>query len=509
MVLSAGVAVAIGPPAAGQTRPSDPNVAPGDDRPTIRVGSKLFPESVILGELTRFLIEAAGYPAEHKQGLGGTQICWRALQAGEIDVYPDYTGTILHETLASRNLQTTADLRAALAEMDLRISRPLGFNNTYALGMEREQAERLQIRTISDLANHPELVLRFSNEFMDRADGWPGLRDAYNLPHTNVKGIEHQLAYRGIDSGSIDVTDLYSTDAEIQVYDLRVLEDDLSYFPDYKAVLVYRADLLRRAPQAVRSLLRLEGLIPEGRMIAMNLRVKEDKVTESEAAAEFARRYLRVRARADVAGLWSRLVHNTRNHLVLVGISMAGAIALAVPLGVAAAKLPRAGQGILGVVGIFQTIPSLALLFFMVPLLGIEEKPAIAALFLYSLLPIVRNTHAGLAGIPLSIRESAQALGLPPGARLRLVELPMALRSILAGIKISAVINVGTATLGGLIGAGGFGQPIMTGIRRDDFGMIMEGAVPAACLAVLVQIVFEIVERVLLPKGLRLKAETQ
>jgi osmoprotectant transport system permease protein len=244
-------------------------------------------------------------------------------------------------------------------------------------------------------------------------------------------------------------------------------------------------------------------------MIAMNLRVKEDKVTESEAAAEFARRYLRVRARADVAGLWSRLALNTRNHLVLVGISMAGAIALAVPLGVLAAKWPRAGQAILGVVGIFQTIPSLALLFFMVPLLGIEEKPAIAALFLYSLLPIVRNTHAGLAGIPLSIRESAQALGLPPGARLRLVELPMALRSILAGIKISAVINVGTATLGGLIGAGGFGQPIMTGIRRDDFGMIMEGAVPAACLAVLVQIVFEIVERGVLPKGLRLKAETQ
>jgi osmoprotectant transport system permease protein len=126
-------------------------------------------------------------------------------------------------------------------------------------------------------------------------------------------------------------------------------------------------------------------------------------------------------------------------------------------------------------------------------------------LFLYSLLPIVRNTHAGLVGIPPALRESAAALGLPPMRRLRTVELPLALGSILAGVKIAAVINVGTATLAALIGAGGYGQPILTGIRLDDIGLILEGAVPAAILALLVQGVFELVERMLTPRGLRMR----
>jgi osmoprotectant transport system permease protein len=142
---------------------------------------------------------------------------------------------------------------------------------------------------------------------------------------------------------------------------------------------------------------------------------------------------------------------------------------------------------------------------FMIPLLGIGGRPAIVALFLYSLLPIVRNTYAGLNDIPSSLRESAEALGLTPFARLRLIELPMAARSILAGIKTAAVINVGTATLGALIGAGGYGQPILTGIRRDDVGMILEGAIPAAILALAVQGAFELAERFLVARGLRLK----
>ena len=154
--------------------------------------------------------------------------------------------------------------------------------------------------------------------------------------------------------------------------------------------------------------------------------------------------------------------------------------------------------------GVIQTIPSLALIVFMIPLLGIGNVPAIVALFLYSLLPIVRNTHTGLKDIPTPVRESAEALGLPRGARLRLVELPMAARSILSGIKTSAVINVGTATLGALIGAGGYGQPILTGIRLNNLELILEGAVPAALLALGVQGAFDLLELILVPKGLRM-----
>jgi osmoprotectant transport system permease protein len=203
----------------------------------------------------------------------------------------------------------------------------------------------------------------------------------------------------------------------------------------------------------------------------------------------------------------ARLERNTLAHLALVAVSLSAAILLAVPAGILAARRERLGQVILSVTGVIQTIPSLALFVFMIPLLGIGGPPAAVALFLYSLLPIVRNTHAGLKDISPAVRESAEALGLPPGARLRLVELPIAARSILAGIKTSAVINVGTATLGALIGAGGYGQPILTGIRLDDVGLILEGAVPAAVLALLVQGVFELAERLVVARGLRLQAD--
>jgi len=179
------------------------------------------------------------------------------------------------------------------------------------------------------------------------------------------------------------------------------------------------------------------------------------------------------------------------------------AILVAVPLGVLAAKRPRLGQPVLAVAGVVQTVPTLALLVFMIPLFGIGTVPAIVALFLYGLLPIVRNTHAGITGIPASVRESAEALGLPPGAILRLVELPLASPLIFAGIQSAPVINVGTATLGALIGAGGLGQPIFTGIRLDDVGLILAGAVPASMLALAVQALFELGARLLVPRGLR------
>jgi osmoprotectant transport system permease protein len=475
----------------------------------VTVGSKVFPESVILAEMAADLVRSAGIPAEHRRGLGGTQVLWIALKAGEIDAYPEYTGTISQELLAGSGVRGEAALRQALAQQGIRMSRPLGFNNTYAIGMKREVAARLSVTKLSDLRRYPDLRLGFSNEFMNRADGWPGLHDRYRLPQREVRGLDHVLAYRGLNSGTLDATDLYSTDAEIRLYNLQVLEDDLGYFPAYQAVLLYRADLEERAPEAVQALLRLEGLLSEETMIGLNARVLLEKVPESRVAADFLAEHLALHVATHEESALARLLHNTANHLFLVAISLTAAIVVAVPLGILAARRPAIGQVLLGAAGILQTIPSLALLVFMVLLLQgrLGAVPAIAALFLYGLLPIVRNTYAGLHDIPGSLRESAAALGLPPAARLRLVELPMASRAILAGIKTSAVINVGNATLGGLIGAGGYGQPIFEGLRRADYAEIfLQGAVPAAVLALLVQGVFEITERVVVPRGLRLRA---
>ena len=469
----------------------------------ITVGSKTFTESVILSEILSQLATDAGAEVSHRRGLGGTQVLWQALVRGDIQIYPDYTGTISQEILAGRNATTESEIRAALEVEGIRMSRPLGFNNTYVIGLRRDLTNSLNLRTISDLKDYPELTLGFSTEFMDREDGWPSLKVRYQLPHLDVFGLEHALAYQGLASRTLDATDLYSTDAEIAYYDLAVLEDDLGHFPVYNAVILYRANLEEQATEVVAAILKLERRISESDMVAMNARAKIDRISEPRIAADFIAASLDIATEVQEDTAFQSFIRNTVEHLWLVGLSLAAAILFALPLGIVSAKRPGLGQVVLAVVGTVQTIPSLALLVFMIPLLGIGGPPAIMAMFLYSLLPIVRNTYSGLTDIPVPLRESAEALGLPPGARLWLVELPTASRTILAGIKTAAVINVGTATLGAIIGAGGYGQPILTGIRLDDLNLILQGAIPAAGMALVVQGLFELVERFVVPQGLR------
>ena len=471
----------------------------------VQVGSKAFSESVILGELVRLLCGSAGVPTVHHARLGDTSKTWNGLLVGELDVYPEYTGTLTRELLAKENIRTADDLVAALAKRGLKISRPLGFRNNYALGMREDHAAGLGIRTLSDLKIHPTLRLGLSHAFIERDDGWRGLRSAYGLPFARPEGMEHSLAYRGLVAGNVDVIDLYTTDAEIARYGLRVLKDDRAFFPAYDAVLLYRADLETKAPDAVRAMRRLEGTIDEPTMQRLNGRTNTDGVPEANVAADFLREKFGVDVEVVHETLFDRLLRATGQHARLVVVSLLFAIAVAVPLGVVAARRPILGQGILVLVSVVQTIPALAMLSLLIVLLErIGPVPAIVALFVYSLLPIVRNTYTGLIDVPPHLRESAEALGLESWDRLRLVELPMASRAILAGIKTAAVINVGFATLGGLIGAGGYGQAIMSGLDKNDNALILEGAIPAVAMALVVQGFFELVERVVVPKGLRL-----
>ena len=235
----------------------------------------------------------------------------------------------------------------------------------------------------------------------------------------------------------------------------------------------------------------------------MNARALLERVPEAQVASDFLRERFGISQAAATGSALRRIGKRTVEHLFLVAVSLAAAIAFAVPLGVFAWRRPRLGQAILATAGVIQTIPSLALLVFMIPLLGIGAGPAIVALFLYSLLPILRGTHAGLSGIAPELLESAEALGLPASAVLRRIELPLAAPSMLSGIKTAAVIDVGTATLGALIGAGGYGQSILTGIRLADTGLILEGAIPAGLMALAVQAVFDVLEWAIVPHGLR------
>jgi osmoprotectant transport system permease protein len=465
----------------------------------IVVGSKKFTESYVLGEIAKTTLQNAGFATEVRQGMGGTIILWQALQEGEITLYPEYTGTINEEILKTGQPLGRDQMGALLRQHGVGMTGELGFNNTYALVMRRDRAAKLGIRKISDLRSYPDLNIGLTHEFLDRQDGWTPLNARYGLQMRNVRGIDHALGYAALANGSIDLKDAYSTDARIAENDLVVLDDDLHFFPQYQAVFLYRLDMNNRAVAALET---LAGTIDEARMTRLNAEAERTKNYALAAALYFGQK-----PASSSDDLIGKIGGWTLRHLELVSASLFLGIIAGIPLGIRASRPGPVSNFILGTSGMIQTIPSLALLALLVPLpfFGISPVTAVFALFLYSLLPIVRNTATGLQEIPTAVRESAAALGLEPRAQLWKVFLPLASRTILAGVKTSAIIDVGTATLAALIGVGGLGEPIISGLNLNDYRTILEGAIPAALLALLVQFFFDGLDRVFVPKGLRLK----
>ncbi len=468
---------------------------------SLRVGSKRFTESYVLGEILAQSATRAGAAAAHRPGLGNTAILLEALKSGAIDVYPEYTGTIAREILKSDSRLDIAALNARLAPAGLAVSVPLGFSNSYALGMRRQTAAKLGITGIADLARHPGMKLGFSHEFQGRGDGWPGLKVAYALPQA-PRGLDHGLAYEALAAGELDVIDIYTTDAKITRYDIVTLADQRAFFPPYAAVLLHRSDAPAKFPLAFAAFAKLEGRIDEATMVKLNARAEIDKQSFSQVATGFLDGG---KGGPAARSLWSAVFapdfwRLLLEHAWLVAGSLAAAGAVGVPLGIAAARLPWLAQPVLLATGLMQTIPSLALLAFLIPLTGsIGTLPALIALFMYALLPIARNTHTGLVQVSAGLHKAALALGLRGSVILVRIELPLAAPTILAGIKTSAVINVGTATVAAFIGAGGFGERISQGLALNDHTMLLAGALPAAGLALLVHVAFEAAERAMVP----------
>lgn len=469
-----------------------PTVSQAADQ-VLKIGSKRFTESYILGEI---LAQTAApfHRVVHQQGLGNTAIVFNALRTGSIDAYAEYVGTINSEILHHTAPSSLAVLQKELAVIGLGVAVPLGFNNTYALAIRGDQANAPA--TLSDLAKNPQMRFGLSHEFLGRADGWSGLARQYHLPQ-HPTGLDHGIAYEALMAKQIDLIDIYSTDAKISKLGLLVLQDDAGYFPRYDAMLLYRLDLPQRFPQAWAALRKLEGTIDNQRMIALNAAVE----IEGKSFANAAKDFLQPRSAASFrASFLDKLFGDnfwrlTREHLLLVLVAMLAASALGIPLGVIAAFTPRLREGVMAVVGMLQTIPSLALLAMLIPLLGrIGTLPALIALSLYALLPIVRNTCIGLQQVPDGLRMAALALGLTSQQRLRHVDLPLALPVILTGLKTAAVMSVGTATIAAFIGAGGYGERIAIGLALNDNQMLLAGAIPAAALALITQWLFDLVE---------------
>ncbi len=474
----------------------------------VRVGSKSFTESYILGEIIARIIEQSGETKVNRRlGLGGTGITYRAIANGDIDIYPEYTGTITRAILQDPSVQTVEEIRRSLKANGLTIGDPLGFNNTYALAVRREMATRLELNAISDLGRHPGLTGAFSAGFLERDDGWPGLSRHYGLKLAEVRLIEHALVYEALAQGKVDVIDVFSTDGKIDRLDLQILRDDRGFFPSYEAVLLVREDFIARFPATWQALQRtLAGRIDHREMAHLNALADLEGKGLAEVGAAFLGQST---SSPDLQTEWQgtplleEILVLSVDHLYLVILALAAAAGLGIPMGIAAARFERLAQLELMSIGVLQTIPSLALLCFMIPLFGIGKLPALVALFLYALLPIVRNTYTGMISLDRRLREIAIVLGLNAWQRLLRIELPLASMHIMAGVKTSAVFTVGTATLAAFIGGGGYGTLIVRGLALDDLSTILAGAVPAALMAMVMHGLFEVTDRFVIPRGLR------
>jgi osmoprotectant transport system permease protein len=491
-------------------------------RPVV-VASKPFGESYLLAEMFAQLLEARGFEVDRRLGLGATEIAFEALRTNAIDAYPEYTGTGL---LAILKQQPTSDAREVYRKVarefrerwGVRWLPPLGFQNTYAIAVRRETARRLGLATLSDLARvSRNLQAGLTPDFIGRPDGLPGLQTAYGIRFRSVRALVPAVKYQALAAGEVDVIDGYSTDGFIVRYDLIVLQDDRGFFPPYEAAAMVSPALQRDLPAAVAALTELSGLLTESEMRRLNRRHEVDREPAPRLAAEALNGLgltgvlphqtttMKHRSASGVFPyLWeqrSTILTLTARHLLLVGVSLAGAIAVALPLGLALERRRRAAEAVIRGVGLLQTLPSIALLAFMIPLLGIGVVPALVALFLYSLYPILRNTYTGVRDAAPEAVGAAWALGMTPGQVLRHVRLPLAGPVIMAGVRTAAVINVGTATLAAFIGAGGLGDPIAAGLALSDTRMILSGALPAAMLALLVDGMLGWCERLVAPGG--------
>jgi osmoprotectant transport system permease protein len=464
---------------------------------TLKIGSKRFTESYILAQI---IAQKAAPLAQTQvlQGLGNTAIVYEALRAGSIDVYAEYVGTINQEILKNAQPVPLEQLKTQLAPLGFGVGIPLGFNNGYALAMSEQTAKRLNIASLSDMAQHPELRLGLSNEFIGRADGWQGLAKRYTFT-AKPQGIDHGLAYDAIAKQQIDVIDIYTTDAKITHLGLRVLKDDLNFFPRYDAVLLYRLDVPARFPQAWQALQTLQGTINEPAMIAMNARAELDSVAFDVIAKDQLAGNVSNKTSAN--SFWSKLfgadlARLTGQHVGLVVASVVLAAFIAIPLAILIFPHEKLRALVLGFTGLLQTVPSLAMLAVLISLLGaIGALPALIALTLYALLPIMRNTCTGLAEVPKGLRQAARALGLNALQSMWHVELPIALPTLMAGVRTATVIAVGTATIAAFIGAGGYGERIVTGLALNDRELLLAGALPAAAFALLCEAAFEMIER--------------
>ena len=418
-------------------------------------------------------------------------MAFKALEQKEIDVYPEYTGTLAKAIFQSED-NSLEFIRSKLLKKNINFLQPLGFENTYCLIMKKSTAQKLKIKKISDLGFHPHLRGGLSFEFQERSDGWKKLKKLYSLKN-QIKGVEIPLTYKAVKNNKVDFAEAYSTEPMIEKMDFFILDDDKKFFPKYEALTLFHRDLPQKAKDVLKT---LNGRITNEIIVKLNA-LAVSGVSIPKIANNFLteNNFIDNKKRVNPNNFWIKTYHRTKIHLFLTGFAVLLATLIALPFAFLSASNPKISKLILGLTGIFQTIPSIALLAFMIPFFGIGYKPAIVGLFIYSLLPILRNTHTAINQIDPRLIMVAKSIGLYPMEVFFLVKFPLAFPTFLAGVRTATTLNIGTATLAAFIGAGGLGEPIVTGLALNNSGIILQGAIPAALLAILIDGTFGLIEK--------------
>jgi len=469
----------------------------------VTVGSKNFTESYILAELLVGTLQQQKIPVSAKFGMGGTGFVLESLKNGAVDIYPEYTGTIIQAILHRKEKSMPIEkINELLEPQGLVIGRPLGFNNTYALIVRKETAEKYHLKNLSDLRNvAARLRGGFTHEFLERSDGFYALRDFYRLPQLqDMKAMDHSLLYEALAGGSVDLTDAYTTDGKLHKFDFVILKDDRAFFPRYDAVWMTRISFVKEHPEAWERVRSWEGKIDDQLMTKLNADVEEKRASRRDVLVKNG--VMEQGEANPMSGLAYRIKTYAVEHAYLVVVSVLLSILIGFPLGYGATENAALKQIVMFMSSAFQTIPSLALLCFMIPFFGVGFLPSVIALVLYSLLPIVVNTFTGLSLVDKTLLDMSRQLGMNRWQMLWHVQIPISLPYILAGVKTSSITAIGTATLAALIGAGGFGTPILAGLALNDYTTIMEGAIPVCVMAFFVQILFQYLEKKLVSPGL-------
>lgn len=495
----------------------------------VTVASKPFAESYLLAEMFAQLLERSGREVQRRPGLGATEVAFAAIRSGAVDLYPEYVGTgllaILRDTVTS---EMRADPRVAFGHVARRMEErfgvrwlpPLGFQNGYAVAVRRATADSLKLLTMSDVGRSAgTLRAGFTADFIGRPDGWPGVRVAYDWRLALVRPLAPAIKYQALRSSAVDIVDGYATDAQLDDPALVVLPDDRRFFPPYEAAAIVSASLWARDPGALAVLGALSGRLTEAQVRRWNRAIEIERRPVADVAAEALSELGLGAVGAGVSATpgvsastgplayaWSRRLETVRltlEHLRLVVVAMIAALLLALPGGIWLSRRPAIADRALQVLAVVQTIPGLALLAFLVPIVGIGVWPATFALFLYALLPIVQGTVVGLRSIDPVAREALAAMGATEAQQLRWASLPLAAPVIVAGIRTATVWTIGMATLAAFVGGGGLGEPIVTGLGLADMRLVLAGAIPAAVLAVAADAVLARVSKAVTPRHLR------